>query len=165
MLAIAHARTAPPIDKEAVDLVQGDDLFLDLGHELKVVGPQPACYPHLRRGPVASPVSGGVDGDPIGVRVVNVVVSSMRISSCDHDHSKLSAAGYQLAKRVCVAKPAAAMVQWNPSGIVRDTSAGAQANSIRPSAPEVIQPELRIELTRIVFDKSKLRPTHRFVDP
>jgi hypothetical protein len=79
---------------------------------------------------VASLISGGIDRDPVGVRVMNIVVSSVRVSSRDYDHSQLSTTRYQLAKRVCVAKPAAAMVQWYPGGIIRDTSAGAQANGI-----------------------------------
>ena len=55
----------------------------------------------------------GVDGDPVGVRLVDVVVGRVRVGAREDDHAELAAAGDQLAERVAVAQPAAAVVERN----------------------------------------------------
>ena len=59
----------------------------------------------------------------------------------------------------------AAMMKGNLGGIIRDATAGAQADGVRLCALEIIEPELQIELAGIVFDQRELRPAHGPIDP
>src|SRR5947208_9696651 len=106
-----------------------------------------------------------VDRNPIRMGGSNIVVSSMGIGPSDKDHAELSATFHQLAKRIGIPKPLATVVKGNFRGIKSDAAAAAEANGIRAGAFKIIEPELEIELTGIIFDKSQLRPAHGFVDP
>ena len=99
MLAIAHAGAGPAVDEDPVDAVPRHDLPVHRGHELEVVRPQGAGHPHLRRGPVPARLALGVHGDPVGMRVADVVVGRVRVGPRQHDHAELPAARDQLAER------------------------------------------------------------------
>ena len=83
----------------------------------------------------------GVHRDPVRVRVVHVLVDRVRIGARDDDHVQLAAAGHQVAERVAVAQPLAAVVQRDLRRIVGDAAAGAQAGRVGMGAPEVVEPE------------------------
>ncbi len=141
------------------------DLLVHLGHELEVVRAQRAGDPHLRRGPVPALAAVGVDGDPVGMRVVDILVGRVRIGARHHDHAQLAAARHQLAEGVAVAQPRAAVMQRDLGGIVGHAAAGAQAGGIGMGAPEIIQPESEVVLAGVVFDQRQLRPAHGPVNP
>ena len=84
----------------------------------------------------------GIHRDPVGMRVVHVLVGGVRIGARDDDHAELAASGHQFAERIAVAEPLAAVVQRNLRGIVRDAAAGAQAGRVGMRALEVIEPEI-----------------------
>ena len=50
-------------------------------------------------------------------------------------------------------------------GKLRNSTKTAEANGVRSCAFEVIEPESRIEVCRIIFNKRKLHPPHRFGRP
>ena len=54
---------------------------------------------------------GGIDGDPVGVGLFDVVVGRVRVGPRDHDHAQLAAAGDQVAEGVAIAEPGAAVVE------------------------------------------------------
>ena len=151
--------------KIAIDSIARHDLALHLGHELEVVRAERAGDPHLGRGPVPARLAVGVDGDPVGMRALRVVVGGVRIGARDDDHAELAAAGDQIAKRIAVTEPLAAMMERDRGRIVGDAAARAEADGVGFRALEVIEPELRIELARIVLDERELRPAHRAIDP
>src|SRR2546422_6483117 len=146
MFAIAHAGTVPPIDENPIHAVASDNLLLYLSHELKVVGAMRAGDPHLRRCPMTALVTARINCYPIRMRVVHVIISGMRIGASDDNHTKVSTAGDQLSEWIGVAQPLTAMMERNLRGIVRNASSRAQANGVRPGAPEIVEPELRLEL-------------------
>jgi len=102
----------------------------------------------------------GVDGDPIGVGVVYILMRRVRIGPADHVHAEFAAACDEVTKRVHIAEILAAIVERNLGRIVRDAAAGGEASGVGMRAAEVVQPERRIVLAGIVFDKRQLRPTH-----
>ena len=102
-----------------------------------------------------------VDGDPVGVRGLHVVVGRVRIRARDHDHSELAAAGDELAEHVPLAEPGAAVVERNRGRVVGDTAARAEADRVRARAGEVVEPEGGVELDGIVLDERELGPAHR----
>jgi len=95
VLAIAHARALPAIAENAADWKQRHDLARDLGHELKIVGTQ-------RTGDHMSGISSdaasflGIHGDPVRMRIVDILVGGMRIGAREHHHVQLAATGQQL---------------------------------------------------------------------
>ena len=95
----------------------------------------------------------GVDRDPVGMRVVDVLVGGVRIGARDHDHAELAAAGHQVAERIAVAQPLAAVVQRNLGRIVGDAAAGAQAGGVGVRALEIVEPEVEVVVAR-----DRLRP-------
>ena len=108
---------------------------MDRGHEvIKVI------RAHVRR--TTSPVrpsagraaSKGVDGDPVGMRVADIVVGRVRIGPRDNHHTLLTTARYQITERVAVGQPLTAVVEGDLGGIVGDAAAGAQAGRIAKSA-------------------------------
>ena len=62
---------------------------------------------------------------------LDVVVGGVRVGPREHDHAELAAALDQLAERVAVAQPAAAVVERDLGGIVGDAAAGAEAGARR----------------------------------
>jgi len=89
----------------------------------------------------------------------------MGIGPGDHNHSEFAATGDKLAERITIAEPLAAMVERKVRRIIRDASTRAQADGIRPSALEVIEPEWQVEAAGVLFDEGELRPTKRARDP
>jgi hypothetical protein len=59
----------------------------------------------------------------------------------------------------------ASMMERNIRRVIRDAASRAQADGVGMGAFEIVEPELKVELARIVFDERELRPTHRLVDP
>ena len=114
---------------------------------------------------MATRLAAGINCDPIGVSVLNIIISRMRICPGDDDHAELATAAHEFTKRVGVAKPLAAVMERDLCRIIGDATAGAKADRIGFRALEVVEPETRVELARIVFDKGELGPAHRFVDP
>src|SRR5262249_31747801 len=78
MLAVAHAGTGPAVAENAVHVVHAYDLARHLGHKLEVVRPEAARHPHFWIGPVFALLALRVDGDPVRMRVINVLMSRMR---------------------------------------------------------------------------------------
>src|SRR6266704_6501908 len=103
--------------------------------------------------------------NPIRVGGLHIVVRCMRIRSSDYDHVQFSATGHQFTERVPIAEPGTAMMEWNFRRVVGDTTASTEADCIRPSAFEVIEPESKIKGPRIILDQRELRPTHWLIDP
>src|ERR1043165_9985525 len=73
VLAVTHARAFPAIDKDPVHLITRHDLLFHFGHELEIVRPQSASHPHLRRGPMPPLVPVCIHGDPIRVRLRDII--------------------------------------------------------------------------------------------
>jgi hypothetical protein len=165
MLAVAHAGACPAVAEDPVYLVQRHDLPGYLGHELEVVRAQSARHPQFRHGPMPPLPALRVHRDPVGVRLIDILVRRVRVGAGDHHHVHLAAAGHQVAERVAIAEPLAAIVQRDLRRVVRHASAGAQARGIRLRALEVVEPEIQIVLARIVFHQRQLRPAHGPVEP
>ena len=165
MLAITHAGTVPTIDENGVHLVARHDFALHLGHKLEVVRAEAARDPQLRRRPVPARLAARVHRDPSRMRVMDVVVSRMRVRAGEDDHAELATTGDQIAERILVAEPLTAMVERHLGRVIRDAAAGAQTNRVRACALEIVEPELRIELAGVILDECELRPTHRSVCP
>ena len=130
MLAVAHARAAPSIGENAVDLVHGHDLADHAGHELEVVGAERAGYPGGRHRPMAARLAVGFHGDPVRMCVEDILVRGVRIHARDDVHAEFAAAGHHFAKRVAVAEELAAVVQRNLSRIEGHASARAEADRV-----------------------------------
>src|ERR1700677_4155425 len=103
----------------------------------------------------------GINSNPIGVRVVDVLAGRMRIGPGDDVHSQLAASLHDVAEGVRTAEILAAVVQRNLSGVESDAAAGAEASRIGMDLPEIIEPEGEVVISRIIFDKGQLRPAHR----
>ena len=106
-----------------------------------------------------------VDGDPIGVGVVDVLAGGVRIGASHHVHAQLAAAAHDVAKGVHVAQPLAAVLQRNFSGIERDAASGAQAGGIGVDSLKIIEPEGKVIIPRVIFYEGQLRPAHGAVVP
>jgi len=78
------------------------------------------------------------------------------VSAGDDDHAELAAAGDQFTERITVRQPGAAMVERNVRRVIGDTPAGAETDGVGPGAFEVIEPELRVESSGVVFDEREL---------
>ena len=165
MLAKTHARAGPAVAEDAVDPVEGDDFPGDLGHELEVVGPERTGDPQLRIRPVLAPAPLSVHGDPVWMRVVDVLMSGVWIGARDDVHPERATAGNELTERVAIAKEPAAMVERDFRRVVGHAPAGRQAGRVGVSALEVIEPELRVVLAGVVLDERQLCPSHRLVVP
>ena len=107
----------------------------------------------------------GIDGYPIRMRLVDIIVRSVWIGAANHNHIEFPATTDEIAERVALAEPLAPIVKRDARRIVGYAAAGAEAGSIGVGSPEVIEPELKIELTGIVLDERELRPTHRPIEP
>ena len=89
----------------------------------------------------------------------------VRIGARDDVHAQLAAARVELAEAVAVAQEAAAVVQRDLRGVVRDSPAGAQTRRVTVRPLEEVQPEVDVVLDGIVLDQGQLRPAHRPVEP
>ena len=96
---------------------------------------------------------------------MHVVVGSMRIGARNYNHSKFARAGDEFTERIGLAEPLATMVERNFSGIVSNAATGTETDSVRPCFLEIIEPEMRIKLTWIVFNQRELGPAHGAVEP
>jgi hypothetical protein len=144
--------------------VQGHDLARDCGHELEVVRPQRAGDPPSRHGPMRPLLAGGLDGDPVGVRIVDVLVARVRVGARQHHHVQFAAARHQVAEGIGVLHPLAAIVQRDFGGVIGHAAAGAQTGGVGMGALEIVQPELQVVLAGIVFGQGQLRPAHGPLD-
>jgi hypothetical protein len=97
--------------------------------------------------------------------LTHIVVGGMGIGTGNHDHSELATTGKEFAEHVPVAQPRAAVVEWDLRRIIRDAAAGTETDRIRFRPLEVIEPELRVELARVILDKRQLCPAHGLVHP
>ena len=64
------------------------------------------------------------------MRILDIVVSRMRVRARDHDHAELAAARDEFAERIAIAEPRAAMMKRNLGRIIGDATAGAQADGV-----------------------------------
>jgi len=100
------------------------------------------------------------DRDPIGMRVVDVLVDGVRIGPRNHVHAQFAAARYQFTEAVAIAQETAAVVQRNLGGIIGHAAAGAQADGVAMGALEIIQPEFGVILAGVILDQRELPPAH-----
>ena len=107
----------------------------------------------------------GAHRDPIRVRRLHVVVGRMRIGAGDDDQAQLPATGHEFTKHVALAKPGAAVMERHLRRIIGHATPRAEAHRVRAGALEVVEPELGIELARVILDERELRPAHGFVHP
>ena len=52
------------------------------------------------------------------------------------------------------------MMKGNIGRVVRNAASATEAHAIRACALEVIEPEGEIEMSRVIFNKGQLHPTH-----
>src|SRR6185437_7115621 len=110
-------------------------------------------------------VSGGVYRNPVGMRIVNVLVGCVRIGPRDHIHAEFPATGKHFTEWIGIAEKFATVVQRNSSGIKRHAAAGAQTGGIGMNPLEVIEPEGGTVTPWIVLHECKLGPAHRAIVP
>src|SRR5439155_22934500 len=65
VLAVAHARSHPPVAEDAVHAVARYDLLVDGRHELEVVRAERTRHPQVGGRPVAPFLSVAIHGDPV----------------------------------------------------------------------------------------------------
>src|SRR5262245_26681229 len=165
MLAVAHSGAGPAVAENSVNVVHPHDLARHLSHELEVVRSETTCHPKLRIGPVPALPALGVDGDPVRMRVIDILMSRMRIGPGDDIHAELATPRHQFAEAIAVAQILAAVVERNLGRIVGHATAGGKAGRVGMSPAEVIETESGIILARIVFDQRELGPAHETVIP
>ncbi len=165
VLAVTHAGAGPSVAEDPVHLVQGNDLLGDLGHELEIVWTEGASHPEVRVGPVPSFLAIRLHRDPVGMRIVDVLMDRVRVGARDDHHVQLAAPGHQIAECISAAEPLTAVVQRDLRRIIRHASARAEAGGIGVGALEVVQPEVEIVRARIVLHQRQLRPAHGPVEP
>ena len=114
-------------------------------------------FAQCRRG---SPVA--VDGDPVRMRRPHLVARGVRIGARDDVHARARGSRRPASPNGSLSpEPRAAMVQRHLGRVVGDDAAGAEHRGVGVQAAEVVEPELRIELPRIVLDERELHPAHR----
>ena len=165
VLAITHAGAVPAIAEHSVHLVHGYDFARHPGHKVEVVGAQGAGDPEFRHGPVTPLLALRIHRDPIGVRVVDVLVSGVGVGAGDDVHAELAAAGRHLAEGIGVAEELAAVVERDLGGVEGYAAAGAEAGRVAVGALEIVEPELRVVIAGVVFDEGDLGPAHGAVIP
>src|SRR5689334_22437238 len=115
---------------------------MDGGHEIEVVGTKRASDPVILVGPMAAFVAVFVDGDPVGMCIVNVLMTRVRVSTRDDIHAELAACGDDVAERVTIAEPLAAVMQRNFSGIERNAAARVNEGGVGVHLLEIVEPEI-----------------------
>jgi len=130
VLAIAHAGALPAIAKNPVDLIALDDFTRHRRHEFKIVGAQGASDPKLRRSPMAALVSRRIDGDPIGMRIIEVLVGSVWIRACNDVHAQLAAARDEITEGIGIGHPTAAMMERNFRRVISDAASRTKTGGI-----------------------------------
>jgi hypothetical protein len=114
---------------------------------------------------VAPWLSATIDGNPIRVGGLHLVADGMWIRPRQDVHAQVPTSRYQRSEGIGTAQPGAAMVKRHLRRVVSDNAAGAERGGVGVKAAEVIDPELRIETARIVFNQRQLHPTHRTIEP
>ena len=71
-----------------------------------------------------------LDGNPIRVRRLHVIVRRMRICSSDDHHAELPTSGDQVAEHITLSKPCASMVIRYFCGIKSDAASSTQAHRV-----------------------------------
>ena len=104
-------------------------------------------------------LASGVDGDPIRMRCLQVVISGVRVCAYQHRHTLLARSGDEFAKKIAVTEPCATVVEGNLSGIVGDATSAAKADTLGSRALEVVEPEGKVEVSWVVFDQGELKPS------
>src|ERR1700733_2577343 len=99
---------------------------------------------------MAALVALGIYGDPIGVRVVDVLAGGVRVGAGDDVHSLLAAALHDVPEGVHVAQILAAVVQWNLRGVEGHAASGAKAGRVGVDLLEIIEPEGKVVISRVV---------------
>ena len=92
-------------------------------------------------------------------------MGSVRIGAGYDIHSKFAATCYQLSETISVTKEFAPVVEGHFGWVIGYATARRKAGRIGMSAFEVIEPELMVVLSWIIFDERQLCPTHRPVVP
>src|SRR5436853_3584199 len=104
MFAKAWPAARPAITKYSIDSVGSDDLVIHLRHEFEVHGAESAGDPQLRVGPVKPLITLRIDGDPIGVSLIQRWMSGVWISASHDIHAEFAAALHEIAKRIAIAE-------------------------------------------------------------
>ena len=73
--------------------------------------------------------------------------------TCNDDHRELAASGHQLAEHVALAEPCTAAMKRDLRRVVCHAAARAEADRVGFRPLEVIEPELHVELARVVLDE------------
>jgi hypothetical protein len=93
-----------------------------------------------------------IDRDPIGMRFVHLLMRRVRIGAGNYGHVQFAASRHQIAERIGVMQPLAAVMQRNLRRVIGYRSSCAQAGRVGVSALKVVEPEGKIILAGIVFD-------------
>ena len=70
-----------------------------------------------------------IDGNPVRMRIVDVLMNGVRIGARDDVHTEFAAALDQITERVPVAQPLTSVVKRDFCRIESDASSGTQASS------------------------------------
>ena len=124
---------------------------MNLGHELEVIWAERTCDPKFRIRPMASFLSFRIDGNPIRMGLINLIPCCVWVCAGDYHHSHFATSPDEIAERVGIRKPRTPMVHGDLCGVVRDHTASAQTGSVGVDTFEVVQPEIGVEATGIVF--------------
>src|SRR5690606_13871424 len=108
--------------------------------------------------PVLARLAVGGAGDPLRVGRERVGVHRVRVDAGHHVHPQRARARDELAERVAVAEVAAAVVVRDPRRVEGHVPARADARGVGPGPAHHVDPELRVELDRVVLGERELRP-------
>jgi hypothetical protein len=86
VLAVAYTGDIPAIDEETVGAITQHDLSVHRSHEREIVGCVTISAPHIRRGPMTPRLAVNINGDPVRMRNLHVVVGGMTICSHRNGH-------------------------------------------------------------------------------
>ena len=148
----------PPVGEDRIHVVLADDLARHLGDELAVVRRERTRQPDIRMRPVLERVAVDVASQPFGVRGRGVGVDRVRVDARHHAHAKAAGALDEGAERVGVAEVPAAVVVLELCRVVGDVTAGADTGRVRLAVPHQVEPEVCVEVLRIVLGQGDLSP-------
>ena len=154
VLAVTHAGSCPSIGEDAIHHVLRHDFLMDRGHEFKVVGSQRAGEPEVRIRRVLALLAVLIHREPVRMRVVNILMASVRVGAGNDIHAQFPAAMGYIAEGIHIPQPLAAVVQGNLRGVKSDATAGIQNCGVGMDPLEIVQPELHVVIAGIVFDKA-----------
>jgi hypothetical protein len=93
----------------------------------------------------------GIACNPIGMCLENILAACMRVSPCYHVHAQPSAALDHLSEGVTVTKEYTPVMERNLSWIEGDDPTRAVASPVCVDWLDLIDPDLRLDITVIVF--------------